>query len=724
MRALVRIVFAILLVLVAREAFATDAYVAPASNPPSGWSVGSDSNSCLTQLLACATVSHADTVVTAGGTIHVASGTYPVVNTEFTYTKAGTSGSRITVQCVVRLTCRIIPGVNSATSDPVFIGNGATGSGAADYNTFDGFEIDGSNYQGGTPWSFGLFGYGTGMVFSNNNIHHIGIRQACTSNGGSTIEISGYYGATGGTITGNLLHDNGATGCNQIQVVYVGGPNQTISNNIIYNNSAADAIEQWHEGTASTIENNLIFNNLGDAGGITIGNGEPDPGAPGVRGAKTSVTVSTGTTLTFTATPAITDGWAAWNDSSGYSCWPANTTIVSHTATTITLSHSIGCTVTANTSLLDFFPLDNSTVVTNNISVGNFYGISEFGAVGSGTVYDHNLIEGNTSLNTHMNVGTVTNTISSPPLYTNGTIAGSPAADYHPTTASPQYHAGTATHAPSTDMDGVSFNNPPSVGPYEYTVSPLTLSGPATIGSSVGSSAAGNPASLRIPQLVIQGYSGSDYGSCLSIINSNPMNLSPKSLCVDNNGSLVTYGSTGQKLATFFDNGAIGYGNFANPHGNLGATCYSNIGLSAAGGAGIVQNCRYTLAAVNTSSASTKTLTADTNAAGSKNCINMPDNSAGTFSIQLNAIDVTTPANSYNWTLGSGSYFKGVGAANMHITNLGTPIATGNGTTTGAAVALSADTTNGCFKLTFTNPATSDIWSEGAYVDVIESPPQ
>jgi hypothetical protein len=60
----------------------------------------------------------------------------------------------------------------------------------------------------------------------------------------------------------------------------------------------------------------------------------------------------------------------------------------------------------------------------------------------------------------------------------------------------------------------------------------------------------------------------------------------------------------------------------------------------------------------------------------------------------------------------------------MHITNLGTPIATGNGTTTGAAVALSADTTNGCFKLTFTNPATSDIWSEGAYVDVIESPPQ
>lgn len=699
-------------------ASATDAYVSPA--PAQG---GTGAGSACTSVAPCATIALGSAVVTAGGTVFVSPGLYPG---GVLVTKNGSAGNIITYQCTTRGACKIIPGLNESNSGVAFYAGNGSGAARSDYVTIDGFEIDGSDFNGGTEWRIGIFSYGDHVTISHNIVHDIARHFACGSSGGSGIQIDSWYGAANGTIDSNVVHDVGPSGCNLVQAVYASSNNELIQNNLVYNINGA-CITQWHNVTASTIVNNTCVNTRG----LGLGVGEPDEtvGAPGARGKNVSVQVTTGTLLTFSNLPTVTNGWAAWNDSKGGSCWPANTTIVSQTGTpgaagTITISNTITCTV-ATSDLLDFMPISDNNIVSNNILAYGVYGYSDFGALGINNVRSNNLTFGNLNANSVANGQSLTNNVSTAPQFVGGLAVG-PGGDFRLLAASPAKFGGTNTNKPTLDITGRARPNPPSIGAFEFiTPSALTALGPGTIGSSVGSAGAGNPAAYGTAQLTVAGYGNlSNYGACLPLINTNPGAITGnKTFCVDNAGTLVVYGFAGQKLWSLFENGSAAFGQYANPHGNIGATCFSNLGLPAAGGLGIVQNCRYTLATVNTTSASAKRLTADTLTAGSTNCINMPDNSAGTFSYQFNAIDMTTPANTYGVSVGSGLYKRGAGVGTMVISGLATQVVTASGTTTGAALALTADTTNGCFNFTFTNPATADVWSSGLYVDIIESPP-
>lgn len=699
-------------------AHATDAYVSPA--PAQG---GTGAGSACTSVAPCATIALGSAVVTAGGTVFVSPGVYPG---GVLVTKNGSAGNVITYQCTTVGACRIIPGLNDANLGYAFLDGNGLGAARGDYVKIDGFEIDGTDFNGGTPWRLGIFSNGDHVTLSHNIVHDLGTHFNCSASGGSALQVDSFYGGGNAVIDSNVVHNVGPVGCNLIQAIYTSSPIETIQNNLIYD-VAGGCIYQWHNATQATVVNNTCVNTKG----IAMGVGEPNATAasPGARGANVSVQVTSGTLLTFTNLPTVTNGWAAWNDSKGTSCWPANTLISSQTGTpgaagTITLSNSIACTV-ATADLLDFMPISDNNIISNNIVIGSSYCYFDYGALGLNMTRTNNLCFNNTNANIIANGQSMTGTVTTDPSFVGGNAKGA-SGDYHLLTASPAKFTGTNTNKPTLDINGLTRPNPPSIGAYEFFAqSPISNIGPVVVGSSVGSSSAGNPASYTPGQLSVSGYGNlSDSGACLPIINKNPGALvATKTLCVDNNGSLVIRGFAGQKIWTLFDNGSSAFGQFANPHGNIGATCFSNLGLPSAGGQGIVQNCRYTLATVSTGSASTNTLTADTLAAGSYNCVNMPDNSAGTFSYQFNAIDMTTPANTYGITVGSGLYKRGNGVATMAISGLATQVVTASGTTTGAAVALTADTTNGCFHLTFQNPATADIWSAGAYIDVIESPP-
>jgi len=62
----------------AGESFATNYYIAPASSPPSGWNVGSNSNNGLSQTTAYATLAHlfANQNLGSGDIVYIAAGTY------------------------------------------------------------------------------------------------------------------------------------------------------------------------------------------------------------------------------------------------------------------------------------------------------------------------------------------------------------------------------------------------------------------------------------------------------------------------------------------------------------------------------------------------------------------------------------------------------------------------------------------------------------------------
>lgn len=120
-----------------------------------------------------------------------------------------------------------------------------------------------------------------------------------------------------------------------------------------------------------------------------------------------------------------------------------------------------------------------------------------------------------------------------------------------------------------------------------------------------------------------------------------------------------------------------------------------------------------------TSSASACALTADANAPGAANCVNLQVDSAMALQIQVVAFDHTTPANNFSWSMPDGLLIEGSAAANAAW--IGGTAVTHNNNAGTVSVAASADTTNGCLSLVFTPPSpNTDTWNAVARVETTE----
>jgi len=700
-------------------------------------------------------------VITAKGSlaandiVNVQPGTYPG---GWTTEQNGTAGNLIVYRCfdfrianaIAPGACKLVPAPNGTTTFAWQNGGTAGSPPTGSYVQITGFEIDGSNFQGGTKWTDGLDVGGNGVVVDHMDIHHILLNNPCNTTGGAGLEADSFWGGGDSvTFTQNTIHDIGPLSCpNLIHGIYIMSSNDVVTNNLIYS-TAGLCVDSWHNQTDSIVANNTLFNCTG--GGIAMGTGQwyaaKSGGARSTTGAGSgsTLTFATGTNTTYTNAGCGAGGTCGVYDVTNSAHLGNNCLINSHTDTTFVLS----CSATGVTGVesISFGPIAANNKVFNNIvrnGVGaKGWAFETFGALDTSTLsIDKNLTYQNAQADDLLAGGSVTNSITSDPKMIDFNIYGG--GNYRLLTGSPAIGVGSSVAGvPSVDFDG---NPRPTggtydIGAFEFFPSPYPATSPVNIQGPLATAA------TQPYMLWLNGYpKTSDVGSCLRFTNpiasnmvagaSTPTYPTDKFICVDNNGDLTVYNNSYLRLMKFYETGSMAIGSQANPHGNLGATCQSNVGLPTSGGAGIVQSCRYTLAGT-TSGTTAVRLTADGLAATGNNCVNMPSNSSGNYSVQLVASliwDTTAIAplrgNDYGWTLSNGYYRRDVAASTMAVTN-GTPVAVDVRHTqvvvTGQAVALTADTTNACFNLTFTPPsanAAKNVWNVGAYIDIIESPPQ
>ena len=101
--------------------------------------------------------------------------------------------------------------------------------------------------------------------------------------------------------------------------------------------------------------------------------------------------------------------------------------------------------------------------------------------------------------------------------------------------------------------------------------------------------------------------------------------------------------------------------------------------------------------------------------------MNLAPNIGANATIAVTAHDGA--ANSqYTWYSHNNAYLEGTNAAGTVFTAGTVDSAVSIGTTTGAAVAVSADTTNACLNVTFTAPSVgTDQWNVTVKVETVES---
>ncbi len=220
---------------------------------------GSDSNPG-TKDLPFLTIAHADSLASAGSTIHVAGGTYNVsapasLSAGILTTHSGTSSAHIRFTTDAKSRAKI-----------VFSGTGIAWDSKGSYVDIHGFDISGSG-------RIGILAEGANVVFTRNFVHDLTISGGCNGSGGAGIDT---YGPVGNAvINANIIRNIGyslvAGGtCNTVQGIYIGNANNVVTNNIV-SGVAAVAIQQWHGATASTIVNNTVFHSKM---GILIGQGD------------------------------------------------------------------------------------------------------------------------------------------------------------------------------------------------------------------------------------------------------------------------------------------------------------------------------------------------------------------------------------------------------------------------------------------------------------------
>jgi hypothetical protein len=133
---------------------------------------------------------------------------------------------------------------------------------------------------------------------------------------------------------------------------------------------------------------------------------------------------------------------------------------------------------------------------------------------------------------------------------------------------------------------------------------------------------------------------------------------------------------------------------------------------------GQFQSSRMVLSGTTTGASVRLFATSATTATTTSIC-NMPINSAAHFSIKVHGRNATTSGTDYDWTVEGMISVDGTLATTALA--LGTPVALTRGTVTGAAVSVTADTTNGGFNITCTNPTgNSSAWDWVAVLDMAE----
>ena len=162
--------------------------------------------------------------------------------------------------------------------------------------------------------------------------------------------------------------------------------------------------------------------------------------------------------------------------------------------------------------------------------------------------------------------------------------------------------------------------------------------------------------------------------------------------------------------------GRVG-GASAIDRGRYAADCWGGGSLAASGDA---QGCKQFLRGTGATGSAFR-VTADGAAAGSANCINLPNNSAYSLQVTITAFDHTTVTKSATWPTWTGLLTRGANAAATAVAMNTTPTPLTNGTVAGMAIAATADTTNGCLDISFTPPTSNtDTWNVAARVKTVE----
>jgi hypothetical protein len=202
----------------------------------------------------------------AGTVVHVGAGTYAG---GFTTAASGTAAAHITYVSDTPGAAKIVGGGTAA--DAMGWWN------KGDYVDIKGFEIDGSGSQA-TSWRFGFYGSGSHDTFQGNKVHDIltdataFANAKASGNGGAGAEMDNYYGATDGSILGNVIYNIGPSGqsTSLVQAIYQ-TESGTVANNIVYNVAGA-GVSLWHGAQHINIVNNTIDN--ARDGGIDVGSGD------------------------------------------------------------------------------------------------------------------------------------------------------------------------------------------------------------------------------------------------------------------------------------------------------------------------------------------------------------------------------------------------------------------------------------------------------------------
>lgn len=204
------------------------------------------------------TITRAAQVVTPGTTVHVAPGVY---TGGFKTMASGTAEARIVYQSTEKWGAKIVPPLNS-TSSTAWQNRGS-------YVDIIGFEVDGSQYQGGTKWVSGIYNGGSYVSIRANQVHHVGNDVPCDSAGGSGIGVDGYYRGVKSEVVGNSVHDIGPEACRFIHGIYI-STSATVKNNIVFRISGA-GIHLWHDANNVLIVGNTVTTS--DIG-IVVGGGD------------------------------------------------------------------------------------------------------------------------------------------------------------------------------------------------------------------------------------------------------------------------------------------------------------------------------------------------------------------------------------------------------------------------------------------------------------------
>ncbi|HYG90222.1 MAG TPA: right-handed parallel beta-helix repeat-containing protein [Azospirillum sp.] len=226
---------------------------------------GSDSNAG-TQASPFRTIQKASTEASAGTTVHVAPGTY---EGGFQTTASGSADAPIRYVSDVKWGAKIVPG----TGNDKYEAWDNRGSNVV----IDGFEVDGSASQGGTPWLFGIYTAGSNSVVQNSKVHDIlqgsdAMAEANTGVGGAGIMGDGWTGGTDIKVLNNEVYNIGPAGesSSLVHGVYMATSGQ-VQDNLVYH-VVGDGITTWHDATNLKILDNVVAKANGV--GIMIGSGD------------------------------------------------------------------------------------------------------------------------------------------------------------------------------------------------------------------------------------------------------------------------------------------------------------------------------------------------------------------------------------------------------------------------------------------------------------------